>query len=124
MILLTIATAIQFVILIGLAVVVLSLARQVGILHERLSPAGMTRARERLILLSGDGTDKRAVWRADLGQLSPDAPGVERYRADAAPIPTARRRERVDSGTVLAAAAAHRRMVEGLQRARFLGSVL
>jgi len=44
--LLTIATAVQFVILIGLAVVVLSLARQVGILHERLSPAGMTRARE------------------------------------------------------------------------------
>ncbi len=46
MTLLTIATAIQFVILLGLAVVVLSLARQVGILHERLSPAGMTRARE------------------------------------------------------------------------------
>ncbi len=46
MILLTIATAVQFVILIGLAVVVLSLARQVGILHERLSPAGMTRARD------------------------------------------------------------------------------
>jgi len=44
MILLTIATAIQFIVLIGLAVVVLSLARQVGILHERLSPAGMTRA--------------------------------------------------------------------------------
>lgn len=46
MTLLTIATAIQFVLLLGLAVVVLSLARQVGILHERLSPAGMTRARE------------------------------------------------------------------------------
>ena len=46
MTLLTIATAIQFVILIGLAVVVLSLARQVGILHERLTPAGMTRSRE------------------------------------------------------------------------------
>ena len=46
MILLTIATTIQFVILLGLAAVVLSLARQVGILHERLSPAGMTRARE------------------------------------------------------------------------------
>ena len=45
MILLTIATAIQFIILIGLAVVVLSLARQVGILHERLSPAGMQRSR-------------------------------------------------------------------------------
>ena len=30
---------------IGLAVAVLSLARQVGILHERLSPAGMTRSR-------------------------------------------------------------------------------
>lgn len=46
MILLTVATAIQFVILIGLAIVVLSLARQVGILHERLTPAGMTRARD------------------------------------------------------------------------------
>lgn len=46
MTLLTIATAVQFVILLGLALVVLSLARQVGILHERLSPAGMTRARE------------------------------------------------------------------------------
>lgn len=45
MILLTIATAIQFILLIGLAVVVLSLARQVGILHERLSPAGMQRSR-------------------------------------------------------------------------------
>jgi methylamine dehydrogenase accessory protein MauD len=45
MILLTIATAIQFLILIGLALVVLSLARQVGILHERLSPAGMTRSK-------------------------------------------------------------------------------
>ncbi len=43
---LTVATAVQFVILLGLAVVVLSLARQVGILHERLSPAGMTRARQ------------------------------------------------------------------------------
>jgi methylamine dehydrogenase accessory protein MauD len=43
---LTIATAIQFVLLLGLAIVVLSLARQVGILHERLSPAGMSRARE------------------------------------------------------------------------------
>ncbi len=43
---LTIATAVQFILLIGLAIVVLSLARQVGILHERLSPAGMTRARE------------------------------------------------------------------------------
>ena len=46
MTLLTIATAIQFIILIGLAVVVLSLARQVGILHERLTPAGMQRSRE------------------------------------------------------------------------------
>lgn len=46
MILLAVATAIQFVILIALALVVLSLARQVGILHERLSPAGMTRTRE------------------------------------------------------------------------------
>ena len=45
MTLLTIATAIQFIILIGLAIVVLSLARQVGILHERLSPAGMARSR-------------------------------------------------------------------------------
>ncbi len=45
MMLLTIAVAIQFIILIGLAVVVLSLARQVGILHERLSPAGMQRSR-------------------------------------------------------------------------------
>jgi methylamine dehydrogenase accessory protein MauD len=45
-ILLGIATAIQFVIIIVLAFVVLSLARQVGILHERLSPAGMTRTRE------------------------------------------------------------------------------
>jgi methylamine dehydrogenase accessory protein MauD len=46
MTLLTIATAIQFIILIGLAIVVLSLARQVGILHERLTPAGMARAKE------------------------------------------------------------------------------
>lgn len=46
MTLLTIATAVQFIILIGLAVVVLSLARQVGILHERLSPAGMQQARK------------------------------------------------------------------------------
>lgn len=46
MILLTIATAVQFVILLALAVVVLSLARQVGILHERLSPAGLSRARD------------------------------------------------------------------------------
>lgn len=44
MILLTVATAVQFVVLLALAVVVLSLARQVGILHERLSPAGMTRS--------------------------------------------------------------------------------
>ena len=48
MTLLTIATAIQFIILIGLAVVVLSLARQVGILHERLSPAGMQRSRNEI----------------------------------------------------------------------------
>lgn len=45
MTLLTIATAIQFIILMGLAVVVLSLARQVGILHERLTPAGMERSK-------------------------------------------------------------------------------
>ena len=44
MIWLTIATAIQFVVLIALAMVVLSLARQVGILHERLNPAGINRA--------------------------------------------------------------------------------
>ena len=46
MLALTVATAVQFVILLGLAVVVLSLARQVGILHERLSPAGVARARQ------------------------------------------------------------------------------
>ncbi len=44
MIALTIATALQIVVLLGLALVVLSLARQVGILHERLAPAGMTRS--------------------------------------------------------------------------------
>ena len=43
MIWLTIATAVQFVVLIALAMVVLSLARQVGILHERLNPAGVSR---------------------------------------------------------------------------------
>ena len=48
MTLLTIATAVQFVVLIGLAVVVLSLARQVGILHDRLSPAGMQRSRNEI----------------------------------------------------------------------------
>lgn len=48
MTLLTIATAIQFIILIGLAVVVLSLARQVGILHERLTPAGMQKSRNEI----------------------------------------------------------------------------
>ncbi len=48
MTLLTIATAIQFIILIGLAIVVLSLARQVGILHERLNPAGMQRSRNEI----------------------------------------------------------------------------
>ena len=48
MTLLAMATAIQFIILIGLAVVVLSLARQVGILHERLSPAGMQRLRNEI----------------------------------------------------------------------------
>ncbi len=48
MTLLTIATAVQFIILLGLAVVVLSLARQVGILHERLSPAGMQRSRSEI----------------------------------------------------------------------------
>lgn len=46
MTLLTVATAVQFILLIGLAIVVLSLARQVGILHERLSPAGLARARD------------------------------------------------------------------------------
>ena len=46
MLVLSIATAIQFVILLGLVVVVLSLARQVGILHERLSPAGLAQQRE------------------------------------------------------------------------------
>lgn len=46
MIWLGIAIAVQLLALVVLAVVVLSLARQVGILHERLSPAGMTRARE------------------------------------------------------------------------------
>jgi methylamine dehydrogenase accessory protein MauD len=49
MILLTIAIVVQFVILIALTVVVLSLARQVGILHERLSPAGISRAREGIV---------------------------------------------------------------------------
>lgn len=44
MIPLAVATALQFGVLIALAVVVLSLARQVGILHERLSPAGMRRS--------------------------------------------------------------------------------
>lgn len=44
MTLLGILVAVQFVALLGLAVVVLSLARQVGILHERLAPAGMTRS--------------------------------------------------------------------------------
>jgi len=53
MILLTIATAVQFVILLILAVFVLSLARQVGILHERLSPAGVERTR------SGIGVGER-----------------------------------------------------------------
>lgn len=43
MILLAVATAVQLVVLLALAVVVLSLARQVGILHERLSPAGLSR---------------------------------------------------------------------------------
>ncbi len=46
MIWLGVATAVQLLVLVALTVVVLSLARQVGILHERLSPAGMTRARE------------------------------------------------------------------------------
>ncbi len=43
-----IAIGVQLVVLAGLAVVVLSLARQVGILHERLSPAGLTRAHQGL----------------------------------------------------------------------------
>jgi methylamine dehydrogenase accessory protein MauD len=46
MTLLAVVTAVQFVILLGLAVVVLSLARQVGILHERLTPAGMIRSQQ------------------------------------------------------------------------------
>jgi len=37
------ATGLQFLILIGLAVVVLSLARQIGILHERTAPASLAR---------------------------------------------------------------------------------
>jgi len=48
MITLTIATAVQFAVLLALAVVVLSLARQVGILHERLSPGGMGRSHRSL----------------------------------------------------------------------------
>jgi len=40
---LTVAVVVQIVVLLGLGLVVLSLARQVGILHERLSPAGMNR---------------------------------------------------------------------------------
>ncbi|MGE0621011.1 MAG: hypothetical protein AB7I04_16140 [Pseudomonadales bacterium] len=44
MTLLTVAVLAQVLVLLGLALVVLSLARQVGILHERLSPAGMNRS--------------------------------------------------------------------------------
>ncbi|MCB1684646.1 MAG: hypothetical protein R3E82_07850 [Pseudomonadales bacterium] len=40
---LAVATGLQFLILIGLAVVVLSLARQIGILHERTAPASLAR---------------------------------------------------------------------------------
>lgn len=63
MMLLTIATTLQFLLLLGLALVVLSLARQVGILHERLSPAGMTRARTEI----GPG---EAIVELDLAALS------------------------------------------------------
>lgn len=39
---LTVAVIVQFIVIAGLALVVLSLARQVGILHERTAPAGLT----------------------------------------------------------------------------------
>ena len=77
MIWLGIATAVQLVVLIVLAVVVLSLARQVGILHERLSPAGMTRAREGIRVgerLPGVELQTLNGDRPDLSQ----ADGVER----------------------------------------------
>ena len=38
---LAIATGVQFVILLGITLVVLSLARQIGILHERTAPASL-----------------------------------------------------------------------------------
>lgn len=43
MIWLAIATAVQLLVVLALAVVVLSLARQVGILHERTAPAALSR---------------------------------------------------------------------------------
>ncbi len=48
MTLLGILVAVQFVVLLGLALVVLSLARQVGILHKRLAQVGTNRARKGL----------------------------------------------------------------------------
>lgn len=82
--------------------------------ERRLFYVAATRARERLILLSGDGTESRAVWRADLKQISTDPPGVVRAKVDSLPIPSARRRERIDPRPVLAAAAAHIRLVKSL----------
>ena len=48
MIWLAIATVVQFIVLIGLTIVVLSLARQIGVLHERLSPAALSRNQQQL----------------------------------------------------------------------------
>lgn len=45
---LAIATGVQFVILLGITLVVLSLARQIGILHERTAPASLNRTVEHL----------------------------------------------------------------------------
>jgi ATP-dependent helicase/nuclease subunit A len=86
--------------------------------ERRLFYVAATRARERLILLSGDGTDKRAVWRADLEQISTNPPGVVHAKVDALPTPAARRRERIDPRPVLAAAAAHIRLVKSLGDSR------
>lgn len=73
MILLTVAMVVQFVVLIVLTFVVLSLARQVGILHERLTPAGISRAREGI--LEGEKLPSMSIESEGGGMVDPATVG-------------------------------------------------